>query len=82
MVFTQPVSARRSRQHRARRARRRCPFLQAGACGVLALAGRGPARVWACSRRPKARRRLGSRGAHPCLARRSRRWRARSTAVS
>jgi len=82
MTFTSWVSALRARQHRARRAMRRCSSLWASACRVLALAGRGPARGWACSRRPKARRRLWSRGAHPCLPRRSRHWRARSTAVS
>jgi len=54
LAFTRKVSALRTHQHRARRARRRCSFLQARACGVLS----------------------------PCLARRSRHWRGRSTAVS
>jgi len=54
MAFTEQVSALRTHQPRARRARRRCSSLQAGACGVLS----------------------------PRLARRSRHWRARSTAVS
>ena len=49
---------------------------------VVTLAGRSPARGWARSRRPKARRRLWSCGAHHCLAHRSRHGQAHPTAVA
>ena len=80
MALTCWVKALYARQHHPRRAMRRCSSWRTPVRGLLTLAGRGPARGWARSRRPRARRRLWSRGAHPCLARRGRYWRGHPTA--
>ena len=69
-----------AKSHRAGRAMLRCSTSLRGAqrrgnpehgpvCGVVALAGRGPARGGTRSCRPRVRRPPWSRGIHPCLTR-------------